>query len=278
MNKKVKIIFFGDVMGKIGRKAVSQIVPVWQKKYKADILIANVENLAHGKGVTDKTLQEMNDAGINIMTSGNHVWRKEDANYLSQKVQFNLVTPHNDPRTPTGQGYGLFTIGNIKIFVANLLAESGMVLIGLDDAPENQVTSPFEAVDELMKLPAIKEADISLIDFHSEYTSEARALGWYLDGKISATLGTHTHIPTADAQIMPQGTGYITDIGMVGAYKSVLGIDKDIIVDRFINRSKIIFKAPETGTAEINAVYLEIDIKTKKTTKIELLRDMVEIN
>jgi len=275
---KVKIIFFGDVMGKIGRSAVSNIIPVWRKKYQPDILIANVENLAHGKGVTDKTLQEMVDAGINIMTSGNHVWRKEDANYLAKKPQFNLVTPHNDPRTPAGQGYGLFEVNNIKIFVGNLLAESGMVLIGLDDAPENQVSSPFIAVNDFIKSEEIKNADISLIDFHSEYTSEARALGWYLDGKISAVLGTHTHIPTADAQILPQGTGYITDVGMVGAYESVLGIAKDTIVDRFINKSKIIFEAPETGEAEINAVYLEIDTNNKKTTKIELLREIVEIN
>lgn len=275
---KTKIIFFGDIQGKIGRKAVSHIIPIWRKKYKPDIFMANVENLAHGKGVTDKTLQEMVDAGINIMTSGNHVWRKEDANYLAKKPQYNLVTPHNDPRTPTGQGYGLFTITNTKIFVANLLAENGMVLVGLEDAPENQVTSPFKSVDELMALAEIQEADISLVDFHSEYTSEARALGWYLDGKVSAVLGTHTHIPTADAQIMPQGTGYITDVGMVGAYESVLGIAKDTIVDRFINNSKIIFKAPETGKAEINAVYLEIDTKTKKTTKIKLLRKIVEIN
>lgn len=275
---KVKIIFFGDVMGKIGRKAVTQIIPVWKKTYSPDILIANVENLAHGKGVTDKTLQEMVDAGINIMTSGNHVWRKEDANYLSQKPQYNLVTPHNDPRTPAGQGYGLYTFANTKIFIGNLLAESGMVLVGLEDSPENNVTSPFKAMDELLKLKEYKEADISLIDFHSEYTSEARALGWYLDGKISAVLGTHTHIPTADAQILPEGTGYITDIGMVGAYESVLGIEKDTIVDRFINNSKIIFKAPETGNAEINAVYMEIDTKTKKTIEIKLLREIVEIN
>ena len=275
---KIKIIFFGDIRGKIGRKAVSHIIPIWQKKYKPDMLMANVENLAHGKGVTDKTLQEMVDVGINIMTSGNHIWKKEDPNYLAKKPQYNLITPHNDPRTPAGQGYGLFTIANTKIFVANLLAISGMVLIGLDDAPESQVTCPFKAVDKLLKLPEIKTADISLIDFHSEYTSEARALGWYLDGKISAILGTHTHIPTADAQIMPKGTGYITDVGMVGAYESVLGIDKKVIVDRFINHSKIVFDAPETGKAEINAVYLEIDTKTKKTTEIKLLREMVEIN
>ena len=265
-------------MGKIGRKAVTHIIPLWQKKYKADVFIANVENLAHGKGVTDKTLQEMVDAGINIMTSGNHVWRKEDANYLSQKPQFNLVTPHNDPRTPAGQGYGLFEVSGTKIFVANLLAASGMVLVDLDDAPENKVVSPFESANDLLKLSEYKQADISLLDFHSEYTSEARALGWHLDGKISAVLGTHTHIPTADAQIMPKGTGYITDVGMVGAYESVLGIEKDTIVDRFINQSKIVFKAPESGKAEINAVYLEVDTKTKKTTKIELLREMVEIN
>lgn len=265
-------------MGKIGRSAVAQIIPIWQNKYSPNVLIANVENLAHGKGVTDKTLKEMVNAGINIMTSGNHVWRKEDANYLAQKVEYNLITPHNDPRTPAGQGYGLFTIGGVKIFTANLLAQNGMMLVGTDDIPENKVESPFVSVDKLLKLEEYKKADISLIDFHAEYTSEARASGWYLDGKISAVWGTHTHIPTADAQILPNGTGYITDVGMVGAYESVLGIEKNTIIDRFINNSKIIFKAPDNGKAEINALYLEIDLKNKKTTKIELLREMVEIN
>ena len=273
----MKVIFFGDIMGKIGRSAVAQILPDWQKKYQPDLLIANVENLAHGKGVTKKTLQELTGLGIHMMTSGNHVWRKEDANILAKLPEFNLITPHNDPRTPAGQGYKLITINGVKIFVINLLGQEGMILIDLPDAPENNVSSPFTDIDKILELKEAKDADIILVDFHTELTSEIRAMGWHLDSRVSAVLGTHTHIPTADSQVLPQGTGYISDIGMVGAYESVLGIAKDTIVDRFVNKSKIFFEAPDTGQAEINAVLMEIDIKSHKTIKIELLRQMVEI-
>ncbi|OIO46133.1 MAG: hypothetical protein AUJ28_03005 [Parcubacteria group bacterium CG1_02_37_51] len=275
--KSFKIIFFGDIMGKIGRSAVAQILPEWQKKYQPDLLAANVENLAHGKGVTKKTLQELKDIGIEMMTSGNHVWRKEDANVLAKLPEFNLITPHNDPRTPAGQGYKTIIINDLKIFFINLLGQEGMVLFDMPDAPENNVTSPFKDIDQILDLEEAKNADIIVVDNHTELTSEARAMGWHLDGRVNAVLGTHTHVPTADAQILPKGTGYITDIGMVGAYHSVLGIDKDTIVDRFLNQSKITFAAPETGQAEINAIFLEIDLTTKKTVQIQLLRQMVEI-
>ncbi|MFH1667822.1 MAG: TIGR00282 family metallophosphoesterase [Candidatus Komeilibacteria bacterium] len=275
--KNFKIIFFGDIMGKIGRTAVAQILPEWQKKYQPDLLAANVENLAHGKGVTKKTLQELKDIGIEMMTSGNHVWRKEDANVLAKLPEFNLITPHNDPRTPVGQGYKTIIVNDLKIFFINLLGQEGMVLFDMPDAPESNVTSPFKDVDQILGSKEAKSADIIIVDNHTELTSEARAMGWHLDGRVSAVLGTHTHVPTADSQILPQGTGYVTDIGMVGAYHSVLGIDKDTIVDRFLNESKIIFTAPETGQAEINAIFLEIDITTKKTVQIQLLRQMVEI-
>lgn len=273
----IKIIFFGDIMGKIGRQALAQIIPVWEKKYEPDVLMANVENLAHGTGVTKKTLQEIIDLGINIMTSGNHVWRKQDANELAKLPEFNLITPHNDPRTPPGQGYKLVSVGGYKIFAINLLAQEGMSFVDAD-TPEDHAESPFTTVDELLELDDAKNADAIIVDFHGELTSETRALGWYLDGRVSAMLGTHTHIPTADAQIMPQGMGYITDVGMVGAYETVLGINKDIIVKRFLDKERFVFETPDKGTVEVNAVYLEIDSDSHKTIKIKLWRKMVEIN
>ena len=278
VEKIIKLIFFGDISGKIARQAVAKIIPSWQKKYQPDVWLANVENLAHGKGITKKTLEEMSELGINIMTSGNHVWKKEDANFLATLPQFNLITPDNDPRTPFGQGYKLITLGEYKILAINLLAQAGMTLNPDLDVPENQATSPFEAVDKILKLPEAVEANAIIVDFHGELTSETRALGWHLDGRVSAVLGTHTHVPTADAQIMPNGTGYITDIGMVGAYETVLGIKKDIILKRFLEQAKFTFETPDQGLVEIGAVYLEIDPITKKTIKIKHLRKMVEIN
>ncbi|PIZ99771.1 MAG: metallophosphoesterase [Candidatus Komeilibacteria bacterium CG_4_10_14_0_2_um_filter_37_10] len=272
----LKIIFFGDIMGKIGRLAIAQIMPLWQKKYHPDLWGANVENIAHGKGVTQKTLQEMADCGIDFMTSGNHVWRKEDANVLAKLPQFNLVTPENDPRTPAGQGYKLITVKKKKLLVINLLGQEAMTFWG-DDSGEKKIKSPFATLDQILHSSLAQEANYSFVDFHAELTSETRALGWHADGRINALIGTHTHIPTADAQILPQGTAYLTDVGMVGAYESVLGISKDIIVDRFLNQSKIVFSAPEKGNCEINAVLLELNSLDKNQSKIKLLRQMIVV-
>lgn len=274
--ESLKIIFFGDIMGKIGRQAIAQIIPLWQKKYHPDLYGANVENIAHGKGVTQKTLQEITDAGVNFMTSGNHVWRKEDANVLAKLPQFNLITPENDPRTPSGQGYKLISVGQKKLLIINLLGQEAMTFWGEENG-EQKIKSPFATLDQILKNPLAQEADFTFLDFHAELTSETRALGWHADGRLNALVGTHTHIPTADAQILPKGTAYLTDVGMVGAYESVLGISKDIIVDRFLNQSKIVFSAPENGHCEINAVLLELSPLVEQKTKITLLRQMIEV-
>lgn len=279
-NNVIKIIAWGDIMGKIGRRAVAQLMPIWGKKYQPDLWIANVENLAHGRGVTAKTVQEMHDLGINIMTGGNHSWRNADTHTLGKMPDIHLITPHNNPLTKPGDGYCLHTIRDKQLLVINLLGDVNIKAIDpkSNDGQTNS-QSPFTAVDELLADPKIGgQADIIIVDFHAEISSEKRALGWHLDGRASAVYGTHTHIPTADAQIMPNGTAYITDIGMTGAYQSVLGIDKDTILDRFINNGKLIFQIPERGQAEAHAIYLEIDANNAQAHKIELLRALVEIN
>jgi len=266
----MKILFFGDIVGKIGRKAMAKALPELKEKYQPDVVIANVENLAHGKGVTAKTLTEVKEAGVDLLTSGNHVWKKEDVAKAICESGTCLVTPTNDPRTPKGQGYKVLKIGELKLFVVNLL---GRVFINEED-----LRCPFKEIDQILGEQNTKDFNAIIVDLHAEATSEKIAMGWYLDGKISAVLGTHTHVPTADYKILPQGTGYVTDVGMVGPVESVLGVKKDIIIEKFLTDSAIVFKIPEAGEVEINAIYLEIDDKTKFATKIEKVYTIITIN
>lgn len=265
MPDKTTIIFLGDISGSLGRQAIKEIVPVWQKKYHPDLFLANVENLAHNKGVTIKTLQEIKEAGIDIFTSGNHIWAKYDISDLAKETDFALVCPANDSRTPIKFKQQIIEVNKTKLIVLNLSGQTFM--------EDEHISNPFHKIDNILEaLPA----NINIIlDFHAEATSEKRAMGFYLDGRVSAVIGTHTHIPTADAQILDKGTGYITDIGMVGAFPSVLGIKQDIIIDKFLTESNIRHDLPESGQIEINAVLLEIDNKTHQTNKIELLRTII---
>lgn len=263
MQDKIKIIFFGDITSSLARKTIKEIIPKWKEQFKPDLFIANAENLAHGKGVTKKTLQEMINAGIEIFTGGNHMWKKEDISEISETTDFKLVCPANDSRTPDKYKYQTIDINGNKLTIISL---SGRVFI------ENETLSnPFIKIDEILKdIP--KDHNI-IIDLHAEATSEKRAMGFYLDGRVATVVGTHTHIPTADAQILENGTGYITDIGMVGAYKSVLGVDSQIIIDKFITEEQIRHELPKTGKIEVNAVLLEIE--NNKTINIQHLRKII---
>jgi len=263
MQDKIKIIFLGDITGSLGREAVQEIIPKWKKEYQPDIILANVENLAHGKGVTEKTLKAVQETGIEIFTGGNHIWDKEDLNKLAENTNFALACPANDHRTPKKFIYQEKEVNKQKLIIISLM---GTVFM-----EEDNLENPFFSIDKLLKkLP--KDSNI-IIDFHAEATSEKRALGFYLNGKIATLLGTHTHIPTADAQILDKGTGYITDVGMTGPYNSVLGIKPEIIIEKFLTDEKIKHELPTTGKIEVNAVLLEIS--NNKTKSIKLLREII---
>ena len=263
MPDKIKIIFFGDITGSLARQAIKNIVPQWQKEYEIDLFIGNVENLAHGKGVTKKTLREMSEAGLKILTGGNHIWSKEDLTEIAETTDFKIAAPANDSRTPQKFISAKMTIKNNEIFVINLCGQVFM--------PADNLSNPFLKIDELLK--NIPEEAIIIIDIHAEATSEKRALGFYLDGRVTAVLGTHTHVPTGDEQILAKGTGYLTDIGMVGPFPSVLGVKSEIIIEKFKTEEKIRHQLPETGQVEINAVLLEIE--NKKTINIQHLRKII---
>lgn len=257
----IKILFFGDIVGKIGRRALAKALPYLKNKYQPDLVMANVENLAHGKGITEKTLTEISESGIDFFTSGNHIWTKETIRDILNNKKFSLITPLNDPRTQAGQGEKIIEVNYCKLLLVNLLGRVFM--------KEENLACPFKAADEL--LAKYQDEDLAgiIVDFHAEATSEKKALGWYLDGRVSAILGTHTHIATIDAKILPHGTAYVTDVGMVGPIDSVLGIDKDKIIKKFLTDDKIIFEIPEEGVVGIDAIYLEINPENKKCVKIE---------
>jgi polar amino acid transport system substrate-binding protein len=260
--KNIKILFFGDVVGSIGRQGIKNILPQWQKKYGPDLVIANIENLAHGSGLTEKTVTDIQTTGIQIYTGGNHTWRKES---LDKFLDLKIATPVNDSRTIDQHRYQKIKIDDTNIVIVNLLGES------LNNK-DNTVSNPFLKINEI--LPELDD-NIIIVDMHAELTSEKRGMGFLLDGKASAVVGTHTHVPTADAQILSQGTGYITDVGMVGAFNSSLGIDKNLMLEKFLTGSNVRHELPESSQIEINAVLLEIDKMSKKCIKITHLREII---
>ncbi len=266
-DKTTKIIFIGDVSGVLGRQGVKDMVPKWKKKYSPDIFIANIENLAHNKGVTLKTMEEISVAGIDAFTGGNHIWKKYDIATLARETDYKISCPVNDHRTPKKYRYQTININGTPLVIINL---AGQTFVNYED---ETLSNPFLEIDKVLK-EVPKNANI-IVDMHAEATSDKRAMGFYLDGRISTLFGTHTHVPTADAQILAKGTGYITDVGMTGAYDSILGIKKEIIIEKFLTDKKIIHDLPRTGQIEINALLLEIDNKSHKTTHIELLRKII---
>jgi len=265
MNENLKILMFGDIVGETGREAIKKILPQWKKEMDPDLIIANAENLAHGKGITKKTAEEMIRAGINVFTSGNHIWAKKEGIDLLQDPSFPLIRPANYPEEVPGQTFWIQQVRTHKILIFNLM---GRVFF-----PE-MYECPFRYADKILKKFAHEKLSAIIVDIHAEATSEKQALAWYLDGRVSAILGTHTHVPTADVKILTLGTGYITDIGMTGASNSVLGIKKEIVIERFLKQTPMRFEIAE-GEKEINAVLLEIDPQNKKTVKIKLVQNKI---
>lgn len=259
---------FGDICGKIGRKAITKILPDLKKKFNPDIVIANVENLAHGKGTTVKTLDEMVEAGIDFFTSGDHAFDKSEVNAIFEEKNGLLVRPANFPEGVPGKGEKVFEIGTKKVLVVNLVGRVFM---------KSQYDCPFKKADEILERHKDENLSAIIVDFHAEATSEKNAIALYLDGRVSAILGTHTHIGTDDLRILPQGTAFITDIGMVGASDSVLGVDKENILKNFLTQIPQTHEIPEEGLCTVNAVFVEINNKNKKAIKAEKIREEIKI-
>ena len=262
----MKVIFIGDIVGKPGRRAVTQILPALRKELGIDVAIANLENLAHGKGMTRTTYEEILAAGVDIGSGGNHTFSKPEAGALFRDPSLRLVRPANIPVEFPGEGMKTFTVSQKRVTMINLLGELGM--------PFPPVDSPFTAMQKILD-QGLPVADATIVDIHAIFTSEKVAMGWYLDGKVSAVIGTDTHIPTADTRILPKGTGYQTDAGMVGLHDSSLGVDWHAPLEKFLSGAKAPWEIPEHGLVDFQAVLLEIT--EGRTRRIERISRQIEV-
>ena len=252
----MKILFIGDIVGQPGREAVRHIVPKLKKEHNIDFTIANGENSAGGNGIIRRTANELMDCGIDVLTSGDHIWKNRETQGLLDETQY-ILRPANYPEGAPGKGYNLFDLSlGKKIAVINLL---GRVFLSTIDCP-------FRTADRIIE-EVSKQTNIIFIDFHAEATSEKVALGWYLDGKISCLAGTHTHIPTRDYRILPNGSAYITDVGMAGSHDSVIGVNKEPVIERFLSQLPTKFK-PATEDIWVQGIIVTIDPETGKSTDI----------
>lgn len=265
----MRILIFGDIIAKPGRRALAAVLPRWKTEHAVDFVVANVENLAHGVGATERTLAELREAGVDCFTSGNHIWDKESRTLLENPESV-LLRPANYPPNNPGRGDKIFTVGGKRILVMNLM---GRVFF------RESADCPFRAADTLLNtLFEVSPRTIVLVDFHAEATSEKVALGHYLDGRITALYGTHTHIPTADGRILPGGTAYLTDVGMTGLQESVIGANKDTVIQMFLTQTpqKNMHDTVESGAVVVNAMLLEIDADNKAISWTRL-QDVVDV-
>jgi 2',3'-cyclic-nucleotide 2'-phosphodiesterase len=259
----LKILFVGDIFGSAGRKIVREHIGHVREAHAVDLVVINAENAAGGFGVTPQIAEDLFDLGADVLTTGNHVWdKKELIDYISSTALGSQDRPRRVLRPVNLQrgapGYGVFegtTQSGIDYAVVDLM---GRVYMG-------GTNDPFEAIDHLL---ARIEAKVILVDFHAEVTSEKVAMGWYLDGRVTAVLGTHTHIPTADERVLPGGTAYQTDVGMSGPYDSVIGVEKELVLHKFVTGMPGKFEAAK-GNPKMCAALIACDPQTGRATSIQ---------
>jgi metallophosphoesterase (TIGR00282 family) len=255
----MRTLFIGDVFGKPGRRLLQEKLHAIIHEYRIDFCIANIENAAAGFGITPQIADELLRCEIDLLTSGNHIWDKRAIiPYLSEQPR--LLRPHNYPASVPGTGiYIGDTACGVRVGVLNL---QGRVFMASIDCP---FTTGLSAVEYIRK-----QTPVIIVDFHAEATSEKQAIGWYLDGHVSAVVGTHTHVQTADERILPRGTAYITDLGMTGPHDSVIGSVPDLALDRFLTQIPVRLE-PASGNLRLCGAVLEIDESNGRATSIERL-------
>jgi metallophosphoesterase (TIGR00282 family) len=270
----LKIIFFGDICGEPGRKAVKQNLPGIISAEKPDLVLANVDNLAHGKGITVKTLEELIRAGVQGFTSGNHGFsKKELSNAAFEKYKNIIARPANIPDTYPGSEFAHIDTPKGKVLIGHLLGQ-----VFMEKQFYDPIDSPFEKATSWLAETGGLDAAAVFMDIHAEVTSEKVAFGLFMDGKVSAVVGTHTHVPTADFKVLPGGTAYITDVGMCGAAGSVLGMKKEVSLDRFVNKAWAPYEISEDAKqAELSYVIIEVDEASKKSTSIKGIHKIVDL-
>lgn len=248
----------GDVVGLSGQKTLLEYLPKLKRAHHPDLIVVNGENAADGRGITRPIAREFYGSGVDCITLGNHTWDKREIfDFIDGEER--MVRPANYPEGTPGQGYVHLKFAGGELVVINLMGRSFL----------STLDCPFREADAILK--KLKGNPPVLVDFHAETTSEKLALAWYLDGRVSAVVGTHTHIQTADERILPQGTAYLTDVGMVGPYDGVLGMDKELVIKKFLTQLPVRFEVAK-GRNQLNAVLIDLNSATGKATGIKRLR------
>jgi 2',3'-cyclic-nucleotide 2'-phosphodiesterase len=255
----MNILMVGDIFGDSGRAALTKLLPKLRQEHAVDVTVVNIENAAGGFGVTPQIARTvLEGGGVDVLTSGNHIWdKKEIIPYIGKENL--LLRPANFPAGTPGSGFITIKAGPHRVGVLNLMGRIFM----------NPIDCPFRKADEVVE-ELRRETPVVLVDMHAEATSEVMAMGWYLDGRVSAVVGTHRHVQTADERVLPGGTAYITDLGMTGPVDSVIGVDKDIIIQRFLTQMPVRFE-PAKGPAALRGVVITVDPETGRAGSIQRL-------
>ncbi|OGF31532.1 metallophosphoesterase [Candidatus Falkowbacteria bacterium RIFOXYD2_FULL_35_9] len=263
------VLVIGDVVGRPGRKALKELLPELKVKYKPDLTVINGENLAHGYGVTDAILKDLQESGVDFFTSGNHIFQNQrDLNQIFKNNP--VIRPANYPDDKPGKGYKIFDVGMVKVMIVNL---QGQVFFPLDE----QVDNPFLTLDKILKEEKAEKPKIIIVDFHAEATSEKKGFGAYADGRVSLVFGTHTHVQTSDNYIMPKGTGYISDIGMTGIKHSSLGMDFENVISNFVHETTLPKQISTNGNCIVNGIFAKIDVESGQALDIQRIAEEVEV-
>lgn len=253
-------------MGKPARRVIKQILPDYRKKYKADFVIANSDNLAHGRGVTKDTVKEMLESEIDLLTCGDHIWDTKHGLEILESGESRLLAPANLPLLGIEKGYKIIKAGAGDVLVINLVGR-----VFFQRCPD----CPFKTIDAILNEIKNKPKAV-IVDFHAEATSEKKAMGFYLDSRVSAVFGTHTHIQTSDEEITKKGTAYISDVGMVGSRDSILGCKKEVVINQMLTQIPFRYEIGEDDFVTVNGVIVEID-KEGKAVGMERINEVVKL-
>lgn len=256
----MRILFIGDVVGSLGRATLATYLPKLKKKYRPQVTIANGENAAAGRGITGKIYKKFLQDGVDVVTLGNHTWDNKDVFEFIDDAK-KMIRPANFPEQTPGQGMVFVKVNQLELAVINLQARTFMV--ALDD--------PFKKAEELIQ-KAQQRTPLIFVDFHGETTSEKQAMGWFLDGQVSAVIGTHTHVQTNDGRILPKGTAFLSDVGMTGPYDGILGMKREPIIEKFRSALPKRFEVVEEGRSILSACLIEIDDQTGQAKTLETIQ------
>lgn len=262
------VLFFGDVVGKAGRRGLAAVLPALRQEFKPDVVIVNGENAAHGNGINAKTYGELREAGADVVTLGDHAFDRTEVRELLARESGRLLRPVNFPAGAPGIGAALVPVGSRQLAVVNLLGRVFM---------KRQFDCPFRAFDALREQYRGMALAGLVVDFHAEATSEKSAFGWYVDGRASAVVGTHTHAPTADARILPGGTAVVSDVGMVGSRDSVIGVKRQAAITGFLQQMPVVLEPAEDSPCQVNGVLIQIDPATGRAHHMRRLDTEVAV-